>query len=78
MRPLQRDSASPHALEGAEPYPKQYAYVCYAMPSDLLAVTPNTSDTSAVGVDRNLGKCKDSQGTVNQTPHTNRTNRTNA
>ncbi len=42
----------PHPAEGSEPHPQWYAYVCYAVPADLLIIT------SDIGVDRNMGRCK--------------------
>ena len=53
--------------EGTGRYPKWYAYVTYAVPSELL---PEVPTTGAVGVDRNVGQCTDSDGQTHALPAT--------
>ena len=57
-------------MEGSDVHPKWYAYVCYEVPVALLPATP---DTGAIGVDRNVGQCTDSDGKVYEMPNTDRT-----
>lgn len=53
----------PRPVEGAEPRPKWNAYVCHAVPADLLTIT------SDIGMDRNMGRCTKSHDTVKKSQH---------
>ena len=57
-------------MEGSDAHPKWYARVCYVVPATLIPATP---EAGAIGVDRNVGQCTDSNGKVCEMPNTNRT-----
>ncbi len=56
-------------MEGTEQHPKWYTYVCYEVPAEQ--ATQPVPD-GALGLDRNVGKATDSEGTVCGMPDTDR------
>ena len=58
-------------MEGSDAHPKWYAHVCYVVPATQLPATP---EARAIGVNRNVGQCTDSNGKMYETPGTDHTN----
>ena len=57
-------------MKGSDAYPKWYAHVCYVVPATQLPATP---EARAIGVNRNVGQCTDSNGKVYEIPNTDHT-----